>query len=221
MTGGGRRVVIFAGGQKENPEFYRETLRAGDILLCADSGAMEALKIGVVPDAVIGDFDSFVAEFPEEWKKTLIMRYPREKDRTDLDLALEHALGLSPDEVLILGGLGLRPDHALANMALLVRGVERGLPVRIVSREAEVRLVGKGRYRITGEAGEIVSLIPLSERVGGIELEGFRYGMKNGILDFGSTMGMSNELVSGEGLVSVGSGLLLLIRLTERGAAVG
>ncbi|MFH0802365.1 MAG: thiamine diphosphokinase [bacterium] len=214
---GGRRVVILAAGKKERAQFYRSFLRSGDILLCADGGAMEARKIGVVPDAVIGDFDSFEGKIPPSWKATRFLKFPCEKDKTDLELALDEAFDVNPDEILIVGGLGGRLDHSLANILLLSKGLERGVRIRLISEEVEVLLLKRGEARISGKPGELISLIPFSEKVSGIDLEGFRYVMKKGELSFGSTRGISNELAASEGIISIASGLLLVVKFRENG----
>lgn len=214
---GGRRVVILAAGKGERAQFYRSFLRSGDVLLCANGGAMEARKIGVVPDAIIGDFDSFEGEFPPSWKATRFLKYPREKDKTDLELALDEALKLKPEEILIIGALGGRLDHALANISLLSKGFDSGVRIRLISEEVEVFLLKRGEAKIPGKPGELVSIIPFSEKVSGINLEGFRYEIKNGELSFGSTRGISNELAAREGMISIASGLLLVVKFLEKG----
>jgi len=178
---------------------------------------MEARKIGVVPDAVIGDFDSFEGKIPLSWKATRFLKYPCEKDKTDLELALDEALDMNPDEILIVGALGGRLDHALANILLLSKGLDRRVRIRLISEEVEVFLMKKGEAKIKGRPGELVSVIPFSEKVSGINLEGFSYEMKKGELSFGSTRGISNKLAAREGMISIASGLLLVVRFREKG----
>jgi len=206
------RVIIFAAGDLQGAESVRAFIRPDDVIICADGGLRHARKLRVLPRAVIGDLDSVhragIWDLIEGGVK--IMRYPPEKDRTDLDLAIEYAVSLEPSAVYLFGALGRRTDHSVGNLLLLVKYHDAGVPLRIMGKGEEIFLAGR-KEALREKAGTVVSLVPLSPRVEGVSLEGFAYPLEEATLTLGQTRGMSNVLVSGKGSVTVGEGLLLIV----------
>ena len=111
------RTIIFANGNLPNLEKARALIRPDDFILCADGGTRHALALGLTPDLIIGDMDSLPAAF--NLKPETFIRFPTDKNETDLELAIDHALTLKPDQILILAALGGRMDQTLANITLL------------------------------------------------------------------------------------------------------
>jgi thiamine pyrophosphokinase len=206
------RIVIFAAGDIPEVEDARSHLREGDIIICADGGLRHAMKLRVLPRAIIGDLDSIsrstIWELIEAGVR--IMRYPAEKDRTDLDLACEYAFSLNPSSVTVLGALGRRSDHFLANVFLLVKYWNPRVPLHLIGRREELFLTGS-TGTLHESPGTRVSLIPLSPSVEGITLEGFSFPLKGETLSFGDTRGVSNVLSKGKGSFSVREGHLLAV----------
>jgi thiamine pyrophosphokinase len=119
------RIIIFANGNLPNLEKARALLRPDDFILCADGGTRHALAMGIIPNAIIGDMDSLPSYFqPSTFDGELIL-FPKDKNETDLELAIDHALTLQPDQILILAALGGRMDQTLANISLLSQLVTR------------------------------------------------------------------------------------------------
>jgi thiamine pyrophosphokinase len=115
------RILIFANGLLPDPQKARSLVQPGDFIICADGGTRHALAMGLDPGLVIGDFDSLVLDESEKAERAgaQIVRYPHDKDETDLELALNHALELKPSSVVIVAALGERLDQTLGNIALL------------------------------------------------------------------------------------------------------
>ena len=182
-------------------------------VIAADAGAATALAFGLKPDVVIGDFDSLeqstLAQL-REWRIT-IETYPRDKDMTDGQLAIERALSMNPSELLLLGFLGgPRLDQWLANILLLTRVPARAT---ILDESNEwVLLHAHENLHWTAEEAEIVSLIPLSSEVSGITTHGLRWQLDGATLRLGDTRGVSNEPSQGEVGVVIGDGLLVVAR---------
>ena len=214
-------IIVVAGGEINDLAFFRSkvsNLQAAEII-CADSGAGYLHAIGLVPDVIIGDMDSIepgvLRYFTERGSR--IIRFPEGKNETDTQLALEHAFGSAPDEIHVFGAFGTRIDHTLANVSLLALGVKRGIEIRLVNEWCET-FVAKDKCTIVGEPGQTVSLLPLSESVTGITLEGFEYPLTKGTMEIGMPYGVSNRLAAAEGVITVESGSLLVIRYFRAGA---
>ncbi len=206
------RVVIFSGGQLDL--WALAHVREGDLLIGADHGALFLVEHGFVPYLSVGDFDSVTPEqlirIREGSRKTEAYD-PIDKDYTDTELAFERALEIRPDEVILVGALGTRFDHSLANIHLLVKAMQHGIPASIADEHNEIRLTAD-RLAIRGTGYSNVSLLPLMPRVTGITLSGFRYPLTDAVLAMGQSLGISNVLEEEEGIITVGDGWLLVVQ---------
>jgi len=137
--------------------------------------------------------------------------FPRAKTRRIRSSPSIHAFELNPDEIWILGALGGRLDHSLANISLLVICAKEGVEARIIDETCEIFIVDQYRV-IDGQKGETISLLPLSSQVTGITLTGFEYPLFQGKMEIGEPCGISNRFMDEKGTISVESGYLLVIR---------
>jgi thiamine pyrophosphokinase len=209
-----KRIVIIANGDLENPAFYRELLREDDYIICADGGSRHARTLGLIPDLIIGDLDSVdPLALPKTGAlKPEVISYPPTKDHSDLELAVEHAVKLKPDEILMIGVLGgSRVDHSLFNLMLLKRPLAAGIPARIVDQHQELLMI-MDRLEIEGQSGDYLSLFPLAADVEGVTTIGLKYPLANETLQFASSRGLSNELLGARASVSISRGILLVIK---------
>jgi len=209
-----KRIVIIANGDLENPAFYREILREDDYIICADGGSRHAKTLGLTPDLIIGDLDSVdpLALPKPGVLKPEVISYPTEKNSSDLELAVEHAVELKPQEILIIGALGgSRVDHSLFNLMLLKRPLAAQIPARIVDQHQELLMI-MDRLEIEGQSGDYLSLFPLTAAVEGVTTTGLKYPLDNETLQFASSLGLSNELLGARAYVSIARGILLVIK---------
>jgi thiamine pyrophosphokinase len=139
-----------------------------------------------------------------------VSRYPAHKDETDAELSLAAAAALQPREIIILGALGGRIDHALGNLSLFAMPELRGLAVRVYDGLSTVWLVTDAS-EIRGAPGDIVSLIPWGGDACGIHTEGLAYPLNGETLTFGASRGISNVLLGEQGRVTLASGQLLIV----------
>ncbi len=185
----------------------------GAYVVAADRGAETALACGYPPDLLIGDMDSIepalLAELRSRPMEVNVL--PRDKDATDGQLALEGALAIGPERLVLAGYLGgPRLDQELANVLLLTT-----LPVPAVLLDPHneaVLLRGGERMQWAAEPGELVSLLPLSTNARGISTRGLRWSLEGAELPLGTTRGVSNEPVASEVSVSAEEGLVLVTR---------
>jgi thiamine pyrophosphokinase len=206
------RILIFANGELPNVEKAGALIKADDYIICADGGTHHALALKITPHLVIGDMDSVTKAEAERLKKAdvLIELYPREKNETDLELALNRALEKSPSTILMMGTLGGRLDQTLGNISLLSDSRLATLDVRLDDGTEEVFFC-RGQIKVEGRRGDIVSLIPWHGAVKGIRTDGLRWPLSNETLYPEKTRGISNEMLDAVAEVSIEAGLLLII----------
>jgi thiamine pyrophosphokinase len=221
-----KRAVIFANGVLNHPDTARRLVESGDLLVAADGGARLCRKLGFSPHVLIGDFDSL----PEDELESLvaggtrIIQHPMRKDYTDLELALRHVHGMGVEEVIVIAALGLRWDQTLANLLLPAANDLAGMSIRLADGPQEVMLIRPGRaIAIYGMSGDTVSLIPLGGDAIGVSTQGLEYPLRDEILYFGATRGLSNVMLGEMAEVSLANGLLLcvMIHAEERMTDIG
>ena len=210
------KAVIFAGGEIVDHRLQKKNVSEANFIICADSGVRHAFKMGIIPNLVVGDMDSATPEDLERIKKLGIEQetFPAEKDFTDTELALEIALSRGATEAVILAGIGDRPDHSIANVLLMVNFKKRGLEVKLAGENWEMFLV-EGQVQIFGKKGDLLSLIPLSLEVSGIETRGLYYPLKNETIPMGSSRGISNVFLEDKAMVKVNKGLMLAVKIEQ------
>lgn len=206
------RAVIIGSGPLRPTRTLQELLSGADLIICADGGLRAARALRITPHVGIGDFDSAGAALLT-WarrKKVRLIAHPREKDRTDTELAVDHALGAGAGEIDLLGVLGARIDHTLANVSLLIHIAGQGKRARILQGRVELFLA-RTQTSIPGRRGDLVSLIPLSERVAGVTTHGLKYPLQDAALRSTTTLGISNEITTPPAVVSARDGWLLVV----------
>ncbi len=208
------RILIFANGDLPNPETVRGLIQPGDFVLCADGGTRHALALGLTPSLIIGDMDSLPSAFDLR-PSTQLMKFPRDKDETDLELAIAHVLTLNPGEIIIIAALGGRLDQTLGNIALLSDPRLSTFDIKLNDGVEEIFFC-RDQARVKGRSGDIVSLIPWGGEVTGVATQNLKWPLSNETLHPHKTRGISNEMLGEEASIKINSGLLLVVhRLTH------
>ncbi len=206
------RTLIFINGLISGLEPVRRLIHPGDLLLAADGGTRHIRSLGLIPSAIIGDLDSLTDD-DQRWAEensVQLIKYPRDKNETDLELALAYAVEQGATEILLVGALGGRLDQTLGNLALLTNPRLSIFNVRLDDGVEEAWFV-HGASTIRGEAGDIVSLLSWGGLVTGVTTSGLRWPLRGETLYPEKTRGISNEMLGESASVSIESGLLLLI----------
>ncbi len=205
-------AVIFANGEFSEPPDLKAVLAKAEFIVAADGGADHCARLSVQPHVLIGDFDSISKDVRVEMesKGVQVLAFPADKDKTDLELAVEHAIRAGADEVVILGGLGRRWDHSLAN--LLLAAQPQFADIRICFIQGEQRLhILRGENEIDARLDERVSLIPLGGAALGITTTGLAFPLHDEMLNLGSSRGVSNVVVAKRPRVKIRLGVLLCV----------
>ncbi len=212
--GSATTVVVITGGDPLHGVAL-PAIPAGAPVVAADSGVDRAHELGLAVALAVGDFDSVsdAALDAAERAGAEVQRHPVAKDATDLELALAAALALEPrpDRLIVLGGHGGRLDHLLANALLLASDALRGVEVVAQMGHARVTVV-RHRGELTGEVGDIVTLLPVGGPACGVATEGLRYPLAGEDLAPGTTRGVSNQLVVPTAVVTLRAGVLLAVQ---------
>lgn len=200
-----KRCFIFAAGT-----FFglREKPRPGDLVIAADAGYRVCLELGIVPDLLLGDFDSM--EQPEDFAN--ICRVPVEKDDTDTMLAVKTAIENGCEEVFLYGGTGgKRLDHTIANIQTLLYLRRRGVRGWLYDNDFVWTVIENEGLTIRREVEwGLCSVFCLGDRAEGIDLIGFQYPLKDGSLTTEFPLGVSNHMLEEEATVAVRSGALTI-----------
>lgn len=186
---------------------------SADLVIGVDRGAYRLLKSAVTPNVAIGDFDSTsVRELREVKKKVRDIRaFPSEKDETDLDLAIDYAISLNPEEVVIYGAIGSRFDHTLVAVNLLEQLLKKNISAIIRDRHNEVFLLKSRRTIINSIKYRYLSILAYSTKAR-VTLRGVLYPVTKHVFHRTMSLGVSNEIVGKEAEVIVHSGIAVVIQ---------
>jgi len=207
-----QRIIIFANGELPELNIARLLLRNDDYIICADGGTRHALALNIQPNLVIGDMDSLEKTQWQNLEKSgvSIELFPRDKNETDLELAINRAIKLVPKEIIVVAALGGRIDQTLANLALLSDIRLSTFDVRLDDGLEEI-FICRDQVQVQGRSGDIVSLIPWQGAVSNIQTKNLRWPLQKETLYSDKTRGISNEMTDNTASISIGLGLLLVI----------
>lgn len=210
------KTLIVSGGNVEK-DFLNSIYSDNkfDKIIASDKGLEILDKLGITPNYIIGDFDSIDEKILDKYinnKNIEIRRLNPEKDYTDTHMALKLGAEIKSTKIVILGGLGTRTDHVLANIHILKEALEKGIECKILDSRNEIQLINKKTTLKLNQNYKYISLIPLTTRVEGITLNGFKYPLSNATLEIGHSIGVSNEQLEESATVDLKAGILILIK---------
>jgi thiamine pyrophosphokinase len=203
-------IIIIANGTINNLNFHKKLIKQSDLIVCADGGANHCPKLKIAPNFVIGDLDSIKPALLKKFKnskKTKVI-YDPDQNKLDLELAIKLAESFKPEKINIIGALGDRMDHTLANIICLGQ-INRKIKAKIINEKNEIELVDK-ICEIKGKKGDIVSIIPL-DLVKGLTYTGLKWGVKNKSVDLG-WLGICNKMTGNKATIKLQQGKVLVIR---------
>ncbi len=187
-----RFAILLAGPIAPNSEL-REAL-AGRRVIAADGGIEHAAALGLFPELWIGDFDSAPSELPFALRGLSIPRetFPRDKDRTDGELAIDAAKARGGHDLLLVGALGGRSDHAFSHLVIALREAEAGLTIELFDGIERALPLRPGWQDVPAAPGAQFSLLKFSD-LEGLSIEGARFPLTRVDVPFASILTQSNE----------------------------
>ena len=203
-----RRCVIIGGADIGNYDFIRERISTDDYFIFCDSGLKHQEKLGVTPNLIIGDFDSY--ENPQVEIETIVL--PCEKDDTDTVFAVKEAVNRGFDDFLLIGAVGGRLDHTLCNVSILLKLYSIGKTAVIIDDYSDMQIVGR-KTAFVDDSYAFFSLVNITGNAKGITVRNAKYPLKNAEITCDYQYGVSNEPLKGKITeITVKDGELLLIK---------
>ncbi len=186
-----------------------------DLIIAADGGYDALMRLGIVPDIVLGDFDSLAGGYPTGGfgGKFEVVRHPVEKDDTDTGLAVRVGLERGYKSFALYGCLGgERFDHSIATLQTLAFIAENGAQGIAFDGDTAVTLIKNGERTFPLECEGDLSVFAFGGRCKGVTVENAKYTLKNAELSSDFPLGVSNSFIRGRSArVAVENGKLLVI----------
>lgn len=176
-------------------------------VIAADSGIRHLSGFGVLPDLIVGDFDSFSSDIDYDCE---ILRYPPEKDDTDLMIAVKKAVSLGFERIFLVGVIGGRFDHTVASLQTLEYISEHSAEGIILDKSCAAFIANRGKHRYKADKDCYFSVFSLTDE-SEVTLRGVKYELTRHKLSRSFPLGVSNEFISDYAEVEVLKGKLLII----------
>lgn len=207
------KTLIISGG-KVTKRILKEALKNNsfDNIIAVDKGLEILDECKIQPNYIIGDFDSINKEIINKYNNKNIIKLNPEKDFTDTHMAIKLALEIKSSYIVILGAIGTRIDHTIANIHVLKECMEQQIECKIINENNKIELINKQHILYLNNKYRYVSLIPLTTKVEGVTLKGFKYPLINATLKIGESIGISNEQIEKKAIIELKNGILILIQ---------
>jgi len=208
-----KRALILANGEPPKKSLLHSLVRQAQLLVCADGGANTALKLGLKPDAIVGDMDSIHTETLSKFHH-IPQHAIIDANSTDLEKAIVWTIKQKYEHITVAGAAGKRLDHTVGNLGVLAKFYPDAV-ITFVDNLGELMFVGR---ELTFEAPlhSTVSLIPLT-KCEGITTQGLEFALENESLELGVREGTSNVVIANPVVITVKKGNLLLYKLRDDG----
>lgn len=215
-----KRTVIVSGGLLEE-KFVIDILNAEEteFIIGVDKGLLFLHDHGILPDYIVGDFDSAPAEIVRYYKeetKVPIREFNPVKDASDTEIALRLCMNLHRENIWILGATGNRLDHFWGNVQTLVIALDGGADARILDSHNQIRLLnGYTVLKKEESFGKYFSVFPLGGFVEDFNITGAKYPLKHHTLSPYNTLCVSNEILGDEVEIDFPYGVVVLMETRD------
>ena len=206
------QAVVALGGELNDSALVRSALDGAGLIVAADGGARRLAALGIAPHALIGDFDSLGPDELSDYRVAgaAIVPHPAPQQRTDADVAIAEALARGATSLIALGVFGGdRLDHELGNLELLAGDRLRGIPTWAVDGWTAIAVLHGAGVREThfhGAPGDYASIVPITDRVEGVETVGLKWPLSDAVFERGRGQGISNELIGDRAMIRIAIG---------------
>lgn len=210
------KCAYLIAGARCDKNFVRECLnnkKEEDIIIAIDSGLEVLYELDILPDIIVGDFDSISNNILDKYNNSKLLKVNSEKDFSDTELAFEICIEKGFKKVFLLEALGKRMDHTLSNIFLLSKYIEK-LDISILDKYNKIYLKNKN-FSISKNSryGKYISFYPLNSYLENFSLFGFKYPLDKVFIDItkNPSLTLSNELIDEEGKIEFSNEFLLCI----------
>jgi thiamine pyrophosphokinase len=214
-----KNCIIVSGGHVELSildEFMKKT--PGPVsVIAVDRGMESCKKLNIVPDFIIGDYDSADEDIVEYYRRIAardrslkFVKLMVHKDLTDTHAAMVSAMDMGASTLYILGATGTRLDHTMANIGLLEICVNRSVESYIVDRNNVITMINKGGDIRKIDGYDYISFIPYGGDVKNVTLMGFEYETQSRDFCMGDSLGVSNRIVSEKAHIEFENGYMIV-----------
>lgn len=208
-------ILIISGGDINKLQLT-EVMKETDFetIIAVDKGLEVLDKLNILPDYIIGDFDSVNEKVLEKYenRNVIIHKLEPEKDYTDTHVALRLGIELCEGEIVIMGGIGSRVDHMISNIHIMKEVLEKNVTCKMLDEHNEIIVIDKDTEIKKDDKYKYISLIPLTTEVTGVTLLGFKYNLENSTLRVGQSIGISNELTGETPKIMLKEGKLIIVK---------
>lgn len=181
--------------------------KGNDFVIAADGGYDLLKQSGIDADILIGDFDSIVS-VPDDAD---IIKYPVEKDDTDSFLAYKLGYDKGYRTFVVLGGIGGRFDHTMANVQMLSHMAKNGSRGFLVGENTVICAIHNSKVCFTTENNGKIGVFAHGGIANDVNISGLKYSLSNGTLDPDIPLGGSNEFAGKNAVISTKNGTLLIV----------
>lgn len=205
--------LLISGGEKPSKELLLKLCENSDFIICADGGLNYLVDLNILPNILVGDLDSVdeKAKIYIEENSIEVIKLNPEKDESDTEMALKHLIDKGIKEINIISAIGSRMDHTLGNIFILKRLYNISVNATIINDNNEIIYMETESRKIFKDNFKYLSIIPLDEKLI-YSTQGMKYEVSDLELEFGSTQGLSNEIIKKEANIIVNEGSCLIIK---------
>jgi len=210
------KICIILNGEIKDYDYINSIVSSEnyDYIICSDGGANHAYNMDIVPNYIVGDLDSINKNILEYYKSkdVIFEKFPTKKDETDTELCIELSDKLKAKKIHLIGALGGRIDHTIANINLLYYIRKRGIKAKIISEKEEIYIAIEEEIIIDGKVGDTISILPIKSDAKGVTLKNLEYPLEDYNIEFSSPLGISNVMTDINCNIKVNEGSIIIIK---------
>ncbi len=198
------RVIIVGAGDPPSKELIKKYHTDDCVIIAADGGANVLASYEIVPNILMGDFDSIFEDAMKLYENSCeqVIKFPVQKDETDLELCADKAVSMGADEIFFMGVLGGRFDHEFASLLVLNRILGKCKDCVILHENQRIYLLA-GKREFYAKAGSVFSVMPFLGKCTYTVLGEVKYPANNLVLEGNASVANSNETIDGKFSVKI------------------
>lgn len=208
------KCIVAGGGNLPSEDTFRKAIIDADYFIAADKGADIFYRYGIVPNLIMGDFDSVDKNVSNAFSEIESIRFLPEKDDTDSVIAVKKAIELGATDIVLIGMTGTRLDHTFANIGLLKMCIDKNVNCIIIDDNNCISAYNKS-FSIIDKGYKYFSLLSYCDVVKDLSIKNAKYELESYNLKMGDSLTVSNELIDNEAYISFKEGIIILIQSND------